>query len=186
MQNNNGFVSVGIIVAIIAVLVIGGVAYYVGKKSKNISEINPITQVPQNTNIKYEDTPESKVEFETDFMYLINFEKRSDGYWYFNLFNLNYPNYDEFDFDDLKDNTKTKIFRISPSLKIVTESSDCNYNNPEGFETYLLKLKKKNGYYWNPTHPDLVSYRFNESYSIEVNNGRVTKMIETSCISSED
>lgn len=55
MKNNKGFAGIGIILAIIAVLAVGGVAYFMGKSSNNIQmpEINTQTNQPvENTATK--------------------------------------------------------------------------------------------------------------------------------------
>lgn len=38
MKNNKGFVGIGIIIALIAVFVIGGVVYYAGTKNNSVSQ----------------------------------------------------------------------------------------------------------------------------------------------------
>ena len=54
MKNNKkGFAGIGIILAIIAVLAIGGGAYYIGKKSNTLPKVeeNNLQQEEQNQNI---------------------------------------------------------------------------------------------------------------------------------------
>ncbi len=184
MKTNKGRVPITIVLLIIAVLAVGGVSYYVGKKSNNkkVEEVknNLTAQVSQkvSTDLKYEDTPESKMAYYSESVFLESFEKREDGYWYLALDPtdniLPSPNN-----NGNRDRT-FRTFRASPDLKIVMSFGQCIENDPtfseEKFDSYISRLTKKDNYYWNPNNKDPAHY--NGFYSVVVQNGIITGMEE--------
>ena len=155
---------VSIVFIVIIVLIIGGTVYNSKKRQKNVSK-NVIESISTH---------------EGHLVHLRNFEKKSDGFWYFTV------SYDQNDYDNLTIVTKTKVFKVSPNIKIITNSSkSCDLTdsaNSESFETYKLKLEKNVDYYWNPNNQDPNHY--DQVYYMTIDYGVITYMTEVDCTSS--
>ncbi|OIO29277.1 hypothetical protein COX93_01600 [Candidatus Nomurabacteria bacterium CG_4_10_14_0_2_um_filter_30_12] len=63
MKNNKGFIGIGIILAIIIILIIGGIAYYLGIKNSLISQNIEVDNLKPVENSDEVDTEEPPIEF---------------------------------------------------------------------------------------------------------------------------
>lgn len=146
-------------------------------KFVNAVEINKDSENQNNTQTNpeqsYEDTPESQVTQEQSDAYIVNFEKRIDG---FNYITLDYVTKGNGVGLIINENQKLRTFRSSNNLKVqVADSSTFII-----WEEYIENIKKYNEIWVRSgSNIDGVEYNMASSvYTVKIQNGLIVEMVE--------